>query len=48
MRTSDPAHAVAARPVSTLTGVGPALSKALERLGLTTLQDLWFHLPLRD
>ena len=30
-----------------LPGVGPALAAALERLGLTTLQDLWFHLPLR-
>src|SRR5262249_2273150 len=25
----------------------PALAAALERLGLRTLQDLWFHLPLR-
>jgi ATP-dependent DNA helicase RecG len=47
MRTSDPAHAIAARPVSTLPGVGPALAAALDRLGLATLQDLWFHLPLR-
>ena len=30
-----------------LPGVGPALSAALARLGLHTLQDLWFHLPLR-
>ena len=34
-------------PVAALPGVGPAFAKALERLGLTTLQDLWFHLPLR-
>ena len=34
-------------PVADLPGVGPAFAKALERLGLTTLQDLWFHLPLR-
>ncbi|HXD84460.1 MAG TPA: ATP-dependent DNA helicase RecG, partial [Rudaea sp.] len=33
--------------LTTLTGVGPALAKTLERLGLRTLQDLWFHLPLR-
>ncbi len=33
--------------VATLTGVGPALLAALDRLGLATLQDLWFHLPLR-
>ena len=43
----DPAEAVEARPVSSLPGVGPALVAALERLGLRTLQDLWFHLPLR-
>ena len=30
-----------------LPGVGPALAAALNRLGLATLQDLWFHLPLR-
>ncbi len=33
--------------LTTLPGVGPALAKTLERLGLRTLQDLWFHLPLR-
>jgi len=33
--------------VTTLAGVGPARAAALERLGLHTLQDLWFHLPLR-
>jgi ATP-dependent DNA helicase RecG len=43
----DPAQAVDARPVSSLPGVGPALAATLERLGLLTLQDLWFHLPLR-
>ena len=32
---------------ATLPGVGPALTATLTRLGLTTLQDLWFHLPLR-
>ena len=47
MTTRDPAHAVAARPASTLPGVGPALAAALGKLGLATLQDLWFHLPLR-
>ncbi len=30
-----------------LAGVGPALRESLRKLGLTTLQDLWFHLPLR-
>ncbi|MEP6940893.1 MAG: ATP-dependent DNA helicase RecG [Rudaea sp.] len=33
--------------VATLAGVGPALAATLEKLGLVTLQDLWFHLPLR-
>ena len=31
--------------VSMLTGVGPALSEKLARLGISRLQDLWFHLP---
>ena len=39
----DPGRA----PVSALPGVGPALAKTLERLGLACVQDLWFHLPLR-
>ena len=34
-------------PVSSLAGVGPALSASLARLGLERVQDLWFHLPLR-
>jgi ATP-dependent DNA helicase RecG len=33
--------------VETLPGVGPALAEILHRVGLDTLQDLWFHLPLR-
>jgi ATP-dependent DNA helicase RecG len=35
------------QPVTTLKGVGPALQRALERLGIACVQDLWFHLPLR-
>jgi len=35
------------RPVTSLRGVGPALATTLERLGLRTVQDLLFHLPLR-
>ncbi|HET7299700.1 MAG TPA: ATP-dependent DNA helicase RecG [Oleiagrimonas sp.] len=35
------------QPLSTLKGVGPALSSALARLGLERVQDVWFHLPLR-
>src|SRR5512143_1257499 len=34
-------------PVTTLSGVGPALAATLAGLGLETIQDLWFHLPLR-
>ncbi len=34
-------------PVTRLKGVGAALSAKLEKLGLETLQDLLFHLPLR-
>ena len=37
----------AAASVATLSGVGPALAASLEKLGLATLQDLWFHLPAR-
>ncbi len=40
---SDPGAA----PVTVLAGVGPALARALARLGLERVQDLWFHLPLR-
>jgi len=36
-----------ARPVTSLRGVGPALAATLERLGLHTVQDVLFHLPLR-
>ena len=35
------------QPVTTLKGVGPALERALQRLGVGRVQDLWFHLPLR-
>jgi len=42
-----PAPPLDARPVTSLRGVGPALAATLERLGLRTVQDLLFHLPLR-
>ncbi|MCC7096899.1 MAG: ATP-dependent DNA helicase RecG [Thermomonas sp.] len=32
-------------PLATLAGVGPALREKLAARGLTTLQDLWLHLP---
>ena len=38
---------LAERPVTALRGVGPALAEALARLGLQTVQDVLFHLPLR-
>ena len=42
MTTSfDQAH------VHTLKGVGPALSEKLQKIGIVTLQDVLFHLPLR-
>jgi len=34
-------------PLTSLGGVGPALAETLGKLGLRTVQDLWFHLPLR-
>ena len=30
-----------------LKGVGPALEKKLAAIGITSIQDLLFHLPLR-
>ncbi|HWP95183.1 MAG TPA: ATP-dependent DNA helicase RecG [Gammaproteobacteria bacterium] len=35
------------RPIASLRGVGPQLAARLVRLGLVTVQDLLFHLPLR-
>lgn len=34
-------------PLTTLKGVGPALAKKLEAIGMRNVQDLLFHLPLR-
>ncbi|KRG66799.1 ATP-dependent DNA helicase RecG [Stenotrophomonas terrae] len=34
-------------PLSHLAGVGPRVAAKLETRGLSTLQDLWLHLPLR-
>lgn len=38
---------LAARPITTLKGVGPALAEKLARLGILTVQQLLFHLPSR-
>ena len=42
--TSLPLHSIG---VENLRGVGPLLSAKLQKLGLYTIQDLLFHLPLR-
>jgi len=34
-------------PITALKGVGPSLAEKLERLGIRTVQDALFHLPLR-
>jgi hypothetical protein len=34
-------------PVTVLKGIGPKLAEKLERLGIRTVTDLLFHLPLR-
>ena len=35
------------QPVTGLRGVGPAVAQKLEKLGIHTLQDVLFHLPMR-
>ena len=49
LRTPHSAFAsdIATLPVSALKGVGPKLKEKLARLGLQTVQDVLFHLPLR-
>jgi len=47
MATADRHAARAADGITSLPGIGPAVATAFDRLGLQTLQDLWFHLPLR-
>jgi len=47
MATADRRAAGAADGITSLPGIGPAVATSFDRLGLHTLQDLWFHLPLR-
>lgn len=44
---STPDTALDQRPVTRLRGVGDQVAARLEKLGLRTVQDLLFHLPLR-
>lgn len=39
--------AVAGTPLTRLQGIGPRLAERLERLGISRVEDLPFHLPLR-
>mgnify|MGYP001135447708 len=34
-------------PITELKGVGPKMAERLLKLGITTVQDMLFHLPLR-
>lgn len=43
----NPAPGLADQSVTTLKGVGPGLRDRLARLGIHSVQDLLFHLPLR-
>ena len=40
-------QALAGRPVAALKGVGPKTTRCLEKLGIKTVEDLLYHLPLR-
>ncbi|WP_430733749.1 ATP-dependent DNA helicase RecG [Ectothiorhodospira lacustris] len=46
-RERNQADSVMTEPVTTLKGVGPKQAARLEKLGIHTLTDLLFHLPLR-
>jgi ATP-dependent DNA helicase RecG len=45
MMSSRDADDVAAQPLTRLSGVGAVVAEKLAARGLSTLQDLWFHLP---
>jgi ATP-dependent DNA helicase RecG len=46
-RSAAPRTETGSLPVTSLPGVGESLATLLEKLGLRTIRDLWFHLPLR-
>jgi ATP-dependent DNA helicase RecG len=46
-RSATPRADAGGLPVTSLPGVGEALATLLAKLGLRTIRDLWFHLPLR-
>ena len=43
----EPSTQLDALPVTLLKGVGPRVAARLERLGIRTVQDVLFHLPMR-
>jgi ATP-dependent DNA helicase RecG len=45
MMSSRDTDDVAAQPLTRLSGVGAVVAEKLAARGLSTLQDLWFHLP---
>ena len=46
-RQSDAGSALGARPLDSLRGVGPRVAERLGAIGITSVEDLLFHLPLR-
>ena len=47
MKKAVPVESLEQRPLTRLKRVGPKVAERLARLGLFTVQDLLFHLPLR-
>lgn len=47
MKQNEGLDNLAKTPVTVLKGVGPGMAAKLKKIGLNTLQDLLFHLPLR-
>jgi RecG-like helicase len=46
-RVNRPSRSLAEIPVTTLKGVGPRNAERLDKLGIHSVQDLLFHLPVR-